>query len=139
MNLKKAFVAGILAVGVVATCAFAYDPNANPEEWQKMLQKSLRLSTFTGEPWIMAINATGDELTVTCDGKWTIVGPNPYKSVSKNPASLAPYSITPIHTGDFEGYCKTLTGQGGFNSYEGKLNAGVGNFASSTLVMFSAK
>ncbi len=138
-KLKKTLVIGTLAVGALATAAFAYDPTANPEEWQKMLRQSLRLNTFVGEPWIMAVNATPDELTVSCDGKWTLVGPNPYKSVRKNPTGLAPYSITPIHIDEFDGYCTHgLTGQGGFNSYEGRLNGGAGNFAGSTLVIFSA-
>jgi len=138
-SLKKALIISALAVGAVATAAFAFDPQTDPTQWTQMLQKSLKLQTFQGQPWIMAINATPDEITVTCDGKWTMVGPEPYKTLKGNPVSLQPWSITPIHaTSDFEGYCSKLIGQGNFNSYNGVLNGGATNFNNSTLLMFVA-
>lgn len=143
-KLRKIALIGTISISALCTAAVAanaFDPKTNPQEWREMLEHSLDLRAFDGEDWVVAVNATPDEITVICDGKWQMVGNTPYKTLAKNPSSLHPWSITPIHaTSDFNGYCTDpgtgLLGKGTFHTYHGTLNGGPGNFTTSTLLYF---
>jgi hypothetical protein len=50
-----------------------------PADWIKLATNLVNGKSVVGKPLIFMVNATGKELsTVTCDGKWTLVGPKPY-------------------------------------------------------------
>jgi len=108
-----------------------------PAQWAAMEARYLQLGTLVGTPYVAVMNATSEELTLTCD-KWTIVGANVYKSVVGNPAALKPFSITIIKTNEFDGYCKDgVVGHPQFgNVIRGQLNDTNGSFTDATLVTF---
>lgn len=108
-----------------------------PAEWLAMIGQYIQPEAIVGKPEVIMINATPDSLTVSCD-KWIIVGPKVYKSVEGNPRSLKPFSITPINTNEFDGYCKNgVTGTPSFGTTViGRLNDANGNFTNATVVTF---
>jgi hypothetical protein len=115
------------------------DPVTNlpPDQWLAMISQYLQPEAIVGKPEVVAINATSEFLTVTCD-KWTIVGPKVEKHVTGNPRELKPFSITLINTESFDGYCTMgVIGHPTIGaSITGELNDSAGNFTNATVVTF---
>jgi hypothetical protein len=111
-----------------------------PAKWLLLVGKMIHAEALVGLPQVLFINATPEAMTVTCS-KWQIVGTQPYKSVAGNPAELKPFSITPVRTNEFDGYCKEgVVGhtQSG-DTIRGRLNDADGSFSNATVVVFAAK
>ena len=111
-----------------------------PAKWLKLAYKIIKPGALVGLPVVLFINDTPEPLTVKC-GKWSLVGTQPYKSVIGNPAELAPFSITPVRTNEFDGYCGekgALVGSSMTNQYAGAMNDADGNFSNATIVVFAA-
>lgn len=107
-------------------------------EWEQMVSNMINADALIGDQGVLIISSMPVPVTVTC-GKWTLVGPNPYKSVKGNPAEVKPFSVTYIKTREFDGYCKqgvvahTKLGK----TVIGKLTSNDGTFKNATVVLFS--
>lgn len=106
--------------------------------WEVMIQNIIDGGGLIGEPGVLAVNSTPNDLTVTCD-TWELVGDNVYKSVRGNPARLRPFSVTYIRTEGFDGYCKDgLVGHTRMNrTYTATLNSSDHTFKNATIITFS--
>jgi hypothetical protein len=89
---------------------------------------------------VLIVSSFPVPLTVTCS-KWTIVGPDVYKSVKGNPAELKPFSVTYIKTNEFDGYCKDgVIGHYGIGKQViGRLSSSDGSFTHATTILFSGE
>jgi hypothetical protein len=117
----------------------AEDPitHLKPVDWVRLMVAEINTKTVVGKPLIYIVNATGRELiSLTCDGRWQLAGPAPYKSVKDNPASLPAWRVTLISTEGFDGYCtKALvaTSDGG-EAFPTKLVSPDGSFRNATVI-----
>jgi hypothetical protein len=117
--MKNLFTFAMVAGLLVASVAYAQkidlsktesteDPitHLKSVDWVRLMTSEINGRTIIGKPYIYIVNATGRELvSLTCDGKWQLTGPTPYKSVGSNPASLPAWRVTLISTEGFDGYC----------------------------------
>jgi len=90
-----------------------------------------------GRGRVTILNGTGQELTaVVCDGKWQLVGPQPYNKDA--PAKLKAWRATLVPTKGFDGYCKrSITAQSDDGvTYEAKLVSADGSFTNATFLTF---
>lgn len=148
----------VLAALLVTTAAFAQEPpkrerggidlsgtvsnedpitKLKPVDWVRLMTAEIDTRTVIGKPEIYVVNATGRELiSLTCDGKWQLVGPQPYKTVAKNPPSLKAWRVTLISTEGFDGYCtRSLTAQSdNGETYPTKLVSPDNTFKNATVV-----
>jgi hypothetical protein len=152
MRLFALLIALVLATAFNPIRASAQDFNVDvnqndpitglsPPKWLKFALRIVHPEALVGLPVVLMINDTPEAITVNC-GRWEIVGTQPYKSVHGNPSELKPFSITPIRTNEFDGYCTqkgSLVGSSLTNQYIGRMNDSEGNFSNATVVIFSAQ
>ena len=104
-------------------------------EWARMEKGFIDARTIIGKPEIFVVNATFDEITVSCS-KWDLVGPN-LRYNKTNPSSIRPFTVVLIETKDFDNTCKeiiahTLSG----DTFTGVLSSSDGTFTNATFVTF---
>ena len=106
-------------------------------QWIKLATNLVDGSAVIGKPMIFMLNGVGKELVaVTCDGKYQLVGSNPY--IKGAPGRLKPWRATIVPTQGFDGYCKkSITAQSDDGvSYESKLVSPDGTFSNATFLTF---
>ena len=72
--------------------------------WEALMTREVHADAAAGDDAVLVISSLPVPITLTCD-RWSIVGPDVYKSVRGNPAKIEPFSVTYIKTKDFDGYC----------------------------------
>jgi hypothetical protein len=108
--------------------------NMSGAAWQKYVVASLQLDFLIGKPVVAVFNPTDDEIqTVTCDGKYSLVGPNAMKGA---PATIASHTVAFIPTDGYDKYCmQSILAVTENGSFAGHLDR-PGDFTHSTKITF---
>jgi hypothetical protein len=109
-----------------------------PAEWEQLVSHMVNAQSLVGDPGVIIVSSLPAPITVTCD-RWTLVGPDVYKSVKGNPSEIKPFSVTYIKTKEFDGYCRAgVVGHYGIGkTISGVLSSSDGSFTNSTVILFS--
>jgi hypothetical protein len=107
----------------------------DPDSWATVAKKIIDAKSIVGTPMVYMVNASHEDLTVSCD-KWQLVGDKPY--IKGNPNVLRAFTVSLIFAEGFDGYCKSgVVGQTANGElYNGVMNAPDRSFSASTFITF---
>ena len=110
-----------------------------PDKWIYLSTHMVNGASVIGRPEVFLVNATGQSLiSISCDGKWQLVGNNVDSHVRGNVAQVPAWSVTLVHTESFDGYCKVgLDAQSADGQiYHGALISPDKTFSNATFITF---
>jgi hypothetical protein len=145
----RSFLYTCALLGCLATSAHAQkiqmnvNPNdpltsLDPDTWATVVKKIIDAKSIIGRSAVYMVNATHEDLTVSCD-KWQLVGDKPY--IKGNPNILHSFTVALVFADGFDGYCKNgVVGQTTNGElYSGVMNSPDRTFSGSTFVTFNHK